>query len=209
MSVFKLELARCLVQQGSFSMSADSHRRHGGDPRIEINVGAKVSWRLFNIDHGDPQTVSGKQRTDGVDFYFLVGDREAVRTLIQSFPNTTATPDRSLITQHADPRGTERRGGKRIRPLYKIAAFATLSTVTIRHSAKAPEFEARAQDVTLHVDYELTPVSNYGSEKIELHFGVRGKYDVSPWDGQTPSQAILEMTPEFYATVIDEILRSI
>lgn len=81
--------------------------------------------------------------------------------------------------------------------------------VTIRHTSKAPEFEAVATDVRLHVEYEMTPVRGYGSEMVELHFGVRGEYTVAPCAQGGQNEAVLEMSPEFYATVMDEILRSI
>jgi len=190
-------------------MSADSHRRRGGDPKLEITTGPTVEWRVTQIDHGDPQTVAGQKRQDGIDIYFLVENAEAVKGLLRSFPTVTAVRNSSLVRPAVNPSGMERAGGKRIRPIYPIAAFEPMRQVTIRHTSKAPEFEAVATNVKLHVEYEMTPVRGYGAEMVELHFGVRGDYTVAPSAPGGQNEALLEMSPEFYATVLDEVLRSI
>jgi len=208
-AIFDLELARCLVQQGRFSMSADSHRRRGGNPQLEVTVGKMVQWRIFNIDEGTPQTIPGSGRIDGIDIYFLVVDKDSARALLRQFPVAPAHPDRTLLMRLADPRGTERVGGKKIRPIYQIASVGGIERVSIHHSSKSPEFDATANDVTLHVEYELTPVKGYGAEMIELHIGVRGDYIVAPCAGRGSNEAVLEMSPAVYSTVIDEVMRSL
>ena len=209
MAVFDLELARCLVQQGSFSMSAASHRRLGGDPKIEITNGPLVQWRVYDLDQGVPRTTTGLPAADGVDIYFLVENAEYARALLSSFPATSGHFNAAHIRPPVNPTGTERPGGKRIRPMYPIAAFAPIARIQIQHTTQMPYFQAEARNEVVYVEYELTPIKGYGSEMIELHFGVRGTYTVSPCAAGGSSQAVIEMEPSVYATVVAEILRLI
>ena len=57
----------------------------------------------------------------------------------------------------------------------------------------------------MHLDIESTPSKMYGQELLEVHFGIQADFEIVGQFTGTQSSAVLEMTPETYATIFEEI----
>jgi hypothetical protein len=73
--------------------------------------------------------------------------------------------------------------------------------------AQAPSFHAIGSEPFLHLDIESTPSRLYGHELLEVHFGIQANFEILGQFAGTQSRAVIEMTPETYATIYEEIRR--
>lgn len=197
----EVEYTLCQIQSGQVSLAAKTHRQSHGDPRLVIHVASQgVRWELINLVHGDPETVVGVPRQDHVDFYFLL---DVLRRDRGQLPQPKAKPDYGLRLTPTNPAGMERPGGRQVRlvaPAYRYLVDSVDVFVT-----QAPSFHATGSEPVLHLDIESTPSSIYGQEILEVHFGIQADFEiVGPFTG-TQSRAVIEMTPETYATIFAEI----
>ena len=202
MSTFDLEYTICVIQRDVFSFAAKSHREEGGDPKLHVEVvPAHVIWTLTDLDHGIPETISGTPQVDRIDFYFR---REVLQTILPSFPAPASQRQGQLRLSPTNSEGTERREGKRVRIVAPICRFYPLDSVHLMVN-RTPAFEASCADAYLHLDIETGPARIYGREIFEVHFGVQGEYRVTSSQRSGPSQAVLTMQHELYATILHEL----
>ena len=197
----EVEYTLCQIQSGQVSLAAKTHRQSNGDPRLVVQVTSQsVRWELVNLVDGDPETIVGAPRQDHVDFYFLL---DVLRRDRGQLPQPTASPDYGLRLAPANPAGMERPGGRQVRlvaPGYRYQVESVEVFVT-----QAPSFHAAGSEPFLHLDIESTPPSMYGQELLEVHFGIQADFAiVGPFTG-AQSRAVIEMTPETYATIFAEI----
>ena len=197
----EVEYTLCQIQSGQVSMAAKTHRQSNGDPRLVVQVTSQsVRWELINLVDGDPETIVGAPRQDHVDFYFLL---DVLRRDRGQLPQPTARPDYGLRLDPANPAGMERPGGRRVRlvaPGYRYEVESVEVFVT-----QAPSFHAEGSEPFLHLDIESTPPSMYGQELLEVHFGIQADFEIVGQFTGAQSRAVIEMTPEAYATIFAEI----
>ena len=197
----EVEYTICQIQSGYISLAAKTHRRQGGDPRLMIHITSQgARWELINLVDGDPETIAGPARQDHIDFYFLL---ENLRRDRNQFPRPRVSPNFALRLAPANPAGTERRGGARIRMVLPAYRYRVESIeVYVR---QAPSFHAVGDEPILHLDIENTPSNIYGQELLEVHFGIQANFEILSQFTGTQSQATIDMTHETYATIYSEI----
>ena len=176
-------------------------RQSRGDPRLVVQGTSQgVRWELTNLVDGDPETIVGVPSRDHVDFYFLL---DVLRRDRGQLPQPTARPDYGLRLAPANPAGMERPGGRQVRlaaPVYRYQIESVEVFVT-----QAPSFHAAGSEPFLHLDIESTPSSLYGQELLEVHFGIQAGFEIVGQFTGAQSRAVIEMTPETYATIFEEI----
>ena len=201
-NVFDLEYTVCLIQSGQFSVAAKSHRREGGSPQLEIMVGPSgVTWRLTDLDRGQPELVVGQPQVNRVDFYFIL---EGLRADLHLLPLGGAAHDPSVRLAPTTSEGTERREGKRVRLVMPICRFFPIESVYI-HKQQAPSCDVSASLAYLHLDLETGPARIYGTDILEVHFGLEADYILKRTDGCGRSHAEIRMSRSVYATVLREL----
>lgn len=197
----EVEYTLCQIQSGRISLAAKTHRQDGGDPRLAIQVTSQsVRWELSNLVEGEPETVMGPPRQDHIDFYFLYESFLQDRVLL---PQPTGQPDLGLRLPTANPTGMERRGGTRLRPVFPAYRFRVESVELF--VVQTPSFRARGNEPFLHLDFETTPPGRYGQESLEIHFGIQADFEILDSFTGLQSRAVIDMTPETYATIFSEI----
>ena len=197
----EVEYTLCQIQTGQVSLAAKTHRQSHGDPRLVVRGTSQgVRWELINLVDGDPETIVGAPRQDHVDFYFLL---DILRRDRGQLPQPTARPDYGLRLEPANPVGMERPGGRQVRlvaPAFRYQVEFVEVSVT-----QVPSFHAIGSEPFLHLDIESTPSRIYGQEILEVHFGIQADFEIVGQFTGTQSRAVIEMTPETYATIFEEI----
>ena len=197
----EVEYTLCQIQSGQVSLAAKTHRQSHGDPRLVVRgTSQAVRWELTNLVDGDPETIVGVPRQDHVDFYFLL---DVLRRDRGQLPQPTVRPDYGLRLDPANPAGMERPGGRQVRlvaPAYRYRVDSVEVFVT-----QAPSFHAIGSESYLHLDIESTPSRMYGQEVLEVHFGIQADFEIVGQFTGAQSRAVIEMTPETYATIFEEI----
>ena len=197
----EVEYTSCLMQVGQDSLSAKTHRRQGGDPRLTVNVGAhEVQWVLENLLDGQPEIVPGPPRVNRVDFYFLLDNLRRDRGQL---PQPAAQPEPALRLPTTNSVGRERAGGRPIRMETPNRRYQVASVEAF--SAQHPAFRATARGtIYLHLDIENTPPGMYGQSLREAHFGVQAFYDITVGYAGAQNQVVIEMPHATYATIYED-----
>jgi hypothetical protein len=198
----EVEYTICQIQSGQISLAAKTHRRLGGNPRLQIHTAkTAVNWRLFNLIDGTPETLVGVPRQNHIDFYFLWDN---IQLLKSSLPSPTARPNTGLRLPPLSSAGTERPGGIHIKLLVPVHRYPLESLQLF--VAQQPSFKALGTSPYLHMDVESAPQKIYSRRDIfEIHFGIQADFNITGKYNGASSDVIFTMLPEVYANLYSDV----
>ncbi len=198
----EVEYTICQIQSGQISLAAKTHRRLGGNPRLQIQTAkSAVTWRLANLIDGTPETLVGVPRQNHIDFYFLW---ENIQLLKTGLPSPTARPNPALRLPTLSSTGTERPGGIQIKLLVPVHRYP-LESVQL-FVTQQPSFEALGTSPYLHMDVESAPKKIYNRRDVfEIHFGIQADFEITGQYNGASSDVIFTMLPEVYANLHSDV----